>query len=141
MPDNIVSKLSEKKIPYKVSASGGAISVPAEKVSELRLELAAAGLPQGGGVGFEIFDNKTLGATEFEQQLNYRRALQGELSRTINGLDEIQSSRVHIALPKDSLFTEQQKKATASVTLRMKSGKSLRPGANRRHCSSGGQFH
>ncbi|MEE9911271.1 MAG: flagellar M-ring protein FliF [Deltaproteobacteria bacterium] len=124
---NIVSKLSEKKIPYKVSSSGGAISVPAEKVSELRLELAAAGLPQGGGVGFEIFDNKTLGATEFEQQLNYRRALQGELSRTINGLDEIQSSRVHLALPKDSLFTEQQKKATASVTLRLKSGKSLRP--------------
>lgn len=124
---NIISKLSEKKIPYKVSASGGAISVPAEKVSELRIELAAAGLPQGGGVGFEIFDNKTLGATEFEQQLNYRRALQGELSRTINGLDEIQSSRVHIALPKDSLFTEQQKKPTASVTLRLKSGKSLRP--------------
>lgn len=124
---NIVSKLSEKKIPYKVSASGGAISVPADKVSELRMELAAAGLPQGGGVGFEIFDNKTLGATEFEQQLNYRRALQGELSRTINGLDEIQSSRVHIALPKDSLFTEQQKKPTASVTLRLKSGKSLRP--------------
>ncbi len=124
---NIVSKLSEKKIPYKVSASGGAISVPAEKVSELRLELAAAGLPQGGGVGFEIFDNKTLGATEFEQQLNYRRALQGELSRTINGLDEIQSSRVHIALPKDSIFTDQQKKPTASVTLRLKSGKGLRP--------------
>lgn len=124
---NIVSKLSEKKIPYKLSASGSAISVPADKVSELRLELAAAGLPQGGGVGFEIFDTKTLGATEFEQQLNYRRALQGELSRTINGLDEIQSSRVHIALPKDSLFTEQQKRPTASVTLRLKSGKSLRP--------------
>ena len=124
---HIVSKLGEKKIPYKVSSSGGVISVPADKVSELRMELAAAGLPQGGGVGFEIFDNKTLGATEFEQQLNYRRALQGELSRTINGLDEIQSSRVHIALPKDSLFTEQQKKPTASVTLRLKSGKSLRP--------------
>jgi len=124
---NIVSKLSEKKIPHKVSASGNTISVPADEVAKLRLELAAAGLPQGGGVGFEIFDNKTLGATEFEQQLNYRRALQGELSRTINGLDEIQSSRVHIALPKDSLFTEQQKKPTASVTLRLKSGKNLRP--------------
>jgi flagellar M-ring protein FliF len=125
---NIVGKLSEKKIPYKVSSTGNAVSVPAEKVSELRMELAAAGLPQGGGVGFEIFDNKTLGATEFEQQLNYRRALQGELSRTINGLDEIQSSRVHIALPKDSLFSEKQKRPTASVTLRLKSGKSMRPG-------------
>jgi flagellar M-ring protein FliF len=124
----IVGKLNEKKIPYKISSSGNAVSVPAEKVSELRLELAAAGLPQGSGVGFEIFDNKTLGATEFEQQLNYRRALQGELARTINGLDEIQSSRVHIALPKDSLFSEQQKRPTASVTLRLKSGKTIRPG-------------
>jgi flagellar M-ring protein FliF len=124
---SIVGKLNEKKIPYKISSSGNVVSVPAEKVSELRLELAASGLPQGGGVGFEIFDNKTLGATEFEQQLNYRRALQGELSRTINGLDEIQSSRVHIALPKDSLFSEQQKRPTASVTLRLKSGKTIRP--------------
>ncbi len=124
---SIVGKLNEKKIPYKISSSGNAVSVPTEKVSELRLELAAAGLPQGSGVGFEIFDNKTLGATEFEQQLNYRRALQGELARTINGLDEIQSSRVHIALPKDSLFSEQQKRPTASVTLRLKSGKTIRP--------------
>jgi flagellar M-ring protein FliF len=122
----IVGKLNEKKIPYKISSSGNVVSVPAEKVSELRLELAAAGLPQGSGVGFEIFDNKTLGATEFEQQLNYRRALQGELARTINGLDEIQSSRVHIALPKDSLFSEQQKRPTASITLRLKSGKTIR---------------
>ncbi|MFO7569297.1 MAG: flagellar basal-body MS-ring/collar protein FliF [Smithellaceae bacterium] len=124
---SIVEKLSERKIPYRVSAGGSTISVPADRVSELRLEMASEGLPQGGGVGFEIFDQKTLGATEFEQQLNYRRALQGELSRTINGLDEIQSSRVHIALPKDSLFTDQQKKPTASVTLRIKSGKGLRP--------------
>lgn len=124
---SIVGKLNEKKIPYKISSSGNTISVPAEKVSEMRLELAASGLPQGGGVGFEIFDNKTLGATEFEQQLNYRRALQGELARTINGLDEIQSSRVHIALPKDSLFAEQQKRPTASVTLRLKSGKTIKP--------------
>lgn len=125
---SIVGKLNEKKIPYKISSAGNAVSVPTEKVAELRLELAAAGLPQGSGVGFEIFDNKTLGATEFEQQLNYRRALQGELARTINGLDEIQSSRVHIALPKDSLFSEQQKRPTASVTLRLKSGKTIRPG-------------
>lgn len=124
---NIVAKLNEEKISYKLSASGTAISVPSDKIAQLRLELAASGLPQGGGVGFEIFDTKTLGATEFEQQLNYRRALQGELARTINSLDEIQSSRVHIALPKDSLFTDQQKKATASVALRLKPGKTLRP--------------
>lgn len=123
----IVSRLQEKKIPYKLSAGGDTVSVPDEKVSELRLEMAASGLPKGGGVGFEIFDVKTLGSTEFEQQLNYRRALQGELSRTINGLDEIQQCRVHIALPKDSLFVSEQKKPTASVTLKLKSGKNLRP--------------
>jgi len=122
---SIVTKLKEKKIPYQVSPGGDVISVPSDQVSELRLDLAAAGLPHGGGVGFEIFDNKTLGATEFEQQLNYRRALQGELVRTINSLDEIQQSRVHIALPKDSLFVEQEKKATASVTLKLKEGRKL----------------
>jgi len=72
--------------------------------------MAAAGLPHGGGVGFEIFDQKSIGMTEFEQQINYRRALQGELARTINSLDEIESSRVHIALPKESVFIEEQKK-------------------------------
>ncbi len=123
----IVSKLQEKKTPYKLAADGSSISIPSDKVSEVRLELAAAGLPQGGGVGFEIFDQKAIGATDFEQQMNYRRALQGELARTINSLDEIQASRVHIALPKDSLFVQQQKKSTASVTLRLKPGKSLNP--------------
>ena len=122
----IVTKLKERKIPYQISPSGETISVPSAQVSELRLELAAAGLPQGGGIGFEIFDNKVFGATEFEQQMNYRRALQGELSRTINSLDEIQQSRVHIVLPKESLFIEQQKKPTASVTLKLKTGRKLK---------------
>jgi len=124
---NILTKLKEKKIPYQISAAGDVISVPDGRVSELRLELAAGGIPQGGGVGFEIFDNKTFGTTDFEKQLNYRRALQGELARTINSLDEIQQSRVHIVLPKDSLFIDQQKKTTASVTIRLKSGKKLKP--------------
>lgn len=122
----ISAKLKEKKISYQLSPDGRAISVPADKVSELRLEMAASGLPHGGGIGFEIFDNKTIGATEFEQQISYRRALQGELARTINGLDEIQSSRVHIALPKDSVFVDQQRKATASVTVKLKSGRALK---------------
>ncbi len=123
---SIVSRLQEKKVPYQLSPTGDSILVPSEKISELRLELAASGLPQGGGVGFEIFDNKSLGATEFVQQLNYQRALQGELSRTINGLDEIQHSRVHLVIPKKSLFTEDQKKATASVIIKLKSGRTLR---------------
>ena len=124
---NIVAKLKEKKVPYKLSSSGDSILVPADKVSELRLEMAASGLPQGGGVGFEIFDTKNLGLTEFMQQLNYQRALQGELARTINGLDEIQHSRVQIVIPKKSLFVEDQKKPTASVILKLKAGRSLKP--------------
>ena len=123
----ILTKIKERKIPHKISAAGDIVSVPSDQVSELRLELAAEGLPQGGGVGFEIFDSKTLGATEFQQQLNYRRALQGELARTINGLDEILQSRVHIVIPKESLFIEEQKKPTASVTVKLKPGKSLNP--------------
>ena len=123
---NIVAKLKEKKVPYQISPAGDIISVPSAMVSELRLELAAAGIPHGGGVGFEIFDNKILGATEFEQQLNYRRALQGELARTISSLEEIQQCRVHIALPKESLFINQQKNPTASVTVKLKKGRKLK---------------
>jgi flagellar M-ring protein FliF len=122
----IMTKLKERKIPYQISPSGETLSVPSEQVSELRLELAAAGLPHGGGIGFEIFDKKVFGATEFEQQMNYRRALQGELSRTIGSLDEVQQCRVHIVIPKDSLFVEQQKKPTASVTIKLKSGRRLK---------------
>ncbi len=122
----ILTRVKEKKIAYQISPAGDVISVPSDKVSELRLELAAEGIPQGGGVGFEIFDNKSFGTTDFEKQLNYRRALQGELARTINSLDEIQKCRVHIVLPRDSLFVEHQKKTTASVTLRLKAGKKLK---------------
>jgi len=122
----VVKRLQEKKIPYRISPSGDSVSAPADRVPELRMELASAGLPREGHVGYEIFDQKSLGATEFEQQINYRRALQGELSRTINSLDEIQQSRVHIAIPKESLFIDQQKKPTASVTLKLKTGRSLR---------------
>ncbi|HNU86009.1 MAG TPA: flagellar basal-body MS-ring/collar protein FliF, partial [Syntrophales bacterium] len=121
----ITSRLQEKKIPFQLSPGGDTISVAAEKVSELRLELAASGLPKGGGVGFEIFDTKNLGVTEFVQQLNLQRALQGELTRTINSLDEIQQSRVHLAIPKKSLFAEDRKKPTASVIVKLKSGRNL----------------
>lgn len=121
----ITSRLQEKKIPYQLSPGGDTISVPGEQVSQLRLELAASGLPKGGGVGFEIFDTKNLGVTEFVQQLNLQRALQGELTRTINSLDEIQQSRVHLAIPKKSLFSEDQKKPTASVIVKLKSGRNL----------------
>ena len=122
----IVSVLQEKKIPYKISSTGDSVLVPTEYVSELRLSLASSGLPQGGGVGFEIFDNKNFGVTDFVQKLNYQRALQGELSRTITGLDEIQHSRVHVVIPKESLFVEKQGKPTVSVIIKLKTGRNLR---------------
>ncbi len=122
----IVSKLKERNIPYKVEANGTIIMVPAEKVYELRLVLAGDGLPHGGNVGFEIFDKTGFGTTKFVQELNYQRALQGELARTINRFKEVNSSRVFIVLPKESLFIEESKPASASIQLDLKS--SLPPG-------------
>ena len=123
----IIAKLEEKKIPYKLSPAGDSIKVPSRKVAEFRLDLASSGLPHGGVVGFEIFDDKNFGVTEFVQQLNYQRALQGELARTISSLDEIQKSRVHIVIPQKSLFIDQQAKPTASVFLKLNSGRQLQP--------------
>ncbi len=122
----IIKKLKEQKIPYKIAADGKAILVPSDKVYELRLALASEGLPQGGGVGFEIFDRKNFGMTEFVQKLNYQRALQGELSRTIMQLTEVEKARVHLVMPEKSLFKENDKPATASVVLQLKSGHTLK---------------
>jgi flagellar M-ring protein FliF len=124
---DIVSKLKEKKIPYELSYGGTAVQVPREQVYDLRLALATEGLPKGGGVGFEVFDRTNLGATDFVQKLNYQRALQGELIRTIKQFKEIDQARVHIVTPKDSLFVEEQRKPTASVFVKTRSGMTLGP--------------
>ncbi len=117
----VVQSLKAKKIPYRVGRDR--IDVPRAQVYETRLSLAAAGIPKGSGIGFEIFDHQTLGATEFVQKIDYQRALQGELARTIDGMSEVLESRVHLVLPVDSLFKYNQKPATAAVVLK------LRPGA------------
>lgn len=122
----IIRKLKEQKVPYNISNDGRAVLVPSDKVYELRLALASDGLPQGGGVGYEIFDRKNFGMTEFVQKLNYQRALQGELSRTIGQLAGVEQARIHLAIPEKSLFSEDEKKATASVVLKMKGNRSLR---------------
>jgi flagellar M-ring protein FliF len=122
----IVSKLKERNIPYKMEANGTLIMVPAEKVYELRLALAGDGLPRGGNVGFEIFDHTDFRTTKFVQELNYRRALQGELARTINQFKEVNSSKVFIVIPEESIFIEDSKVASASIQLDLKS--SLPPG-------------
>ncbi len=122
----IVKKLKDSKTPYQISPDGKGIMVPADKVYEQRLTLASEGLPQGGGVGFEIFDRKNFGMTEFVQKLNYQRALQGELSRTISQMNGVEQARIHLVIPEKSLFKENEKPATASVVLKMKSNRSLR---------------
>ncbi len=121
----IYEKLKERKIPYKIAANGKSIMVPQEQVYELRLELASQGFTRGSSVGFELFDNSRLGMTEFMQNVNYQRALQGELSRTINQFDEVDSSRVHLVMANKSIFEEQAAPATASVILKLKSGRKL----------------
>ncbi len=120
---NVINKLKEKKVPYQVKDN--AIYVPSDKVYELRLELAAHGIPSGGGVGFEIFDKTQIGLTEFSQRINYIRALQGELQRTIKQLQEVSEARVHIAIPEKTIFTEKEDHPTASVVLKLKPGRTL----------------
>lgn len=122
----IVKKLKESKTPYQITSDGKGVMVPADKVYELRLSLASEGLPQGGGVGFEIFDRKNFGMTEFVQKLNYQRALQGELARTITQISGVEQARVHLVIPEKTLFKEAEKMPTASVVLKMKGGKNLR---------------
>ena len=121
----IVDRLKGQKIPYRITADGTCIQVPEQKVHELRMTLASEGLPQGAGIGFEVFDNAKLGMTEFMQNVNYQRALQGELARTINQIDEIESSRIHLVMPEQTLFVEEERPASASVVLKLKPGRRL----------------
>ena len=121
----ILSKLKEQKIEYRIASNGKTILIPEQYIYETRMQLASAGLPQGGGIGFEIFDNTKLGMTAFAQSVNYQRALQGELARTINQISEIESSRVHIVLTEKSLFVDEEDPATASVVLKLRTGKWL----------------
>ncbi|HAO93678.1 MAG: flagellar M-ring protein FliF [Deltaproteobacteria bacterium GWC2_56_8] len=122
----VIEKLKEMKVAYAVN--GTTISVPTDKVHETRMELAGEGLPQGGGVGFEIFDKTSFGVTDFVQKVNYKRALQGELARTISQIKEVEAARVHLALPEKGVFLDEQKKARASIILKLKPGKTLSQG-------------
>lgn len=115
----IVEKLKEKKIPYKLEDNGTTILVDKNKVYDTRISIAAEGLPESGIVGYEIFDKTNLGMSEFVQKLNYRRALEGELAKTINSLNGVKKARVHIVIPEKALFEKDQKQPTASVTLQL----------------------
>jgi len=120
----IVEQLQLTDIPYKLQGSG-TILVPSDDVYSVRLQMARDGLPQGGSVGYELFSGSSLGMTEFTQRINYQRALEGELERTIGSLQAVDAVRVHVVTPEKSLLTSQQDPATASVTVRVASGQSI----------------
>jgi flagellar M-ring protein FliF len=121
----ILSRLKDQKIPYRISSNGSTILIPQEHLYETRINLASEGLPQGGSIGFEVFDNAKFGMSEFAQNVNYQRALQGELARTIKGFAEVDSSRVHIVMPEKSLFVKDEQSASASVVLKLRHGQWL----------------
>ncbi|HCR4027165.1 flagellar basal-body MS-ring/collar protein FliF [Morganella morganii] len=125
---DIVSQLTQMNMPYQLADNGSAILVPADRVHELRLKLAQAGLPKGGNTGFELLDKEQFGISQFSEQVNYQRALEGELSRTIESLSPVQTARVHLAIPKPTLFVREQKSPTASVTVGLLPGRALDEG-------------
>lgn len=122
---SVVAWLKEERIAYRFGPGGQTIEVPRDDLYEARMALAARGLPRGSGVGFEIFDQQTIGMTDFVQRLGYQRALQGELERTIRELDAVDAARVHLALPERSLFVGEERRPTASVVLRLRAGARL----------------
>ncbi len=124
----VAAELKKENIPYKISSKDNFVMVlvPTEKVYDTRLSLAGQGLPHGSGVGYEIFDQPKWGTTDFTQKVNYKRALEGELQRTIGNLQQIQTARVSIVIPEPELFTEQEKPTTASVVLDMKADEVLK---------------
>ena len=123
----VVQKLKETGVEYRLTENGSTVLAPAERIAELRLQMAAAGLPKSGRIGFELFDKTNFGATDFAEHINYRRALEGELERSIMGLSEVEQARVHLTFPKDSVFVEARQPAKASVMVKSKPGAKLSP--------------
>jgi flagellar M-ring protein FliF len=119
---SLSQRLAEKNIPYEVASDGTSIRVPSDQLDKARLELAAGGMPQTGRLGFELFDKPNWAGSDFAEKVNYQRALEGELERTIQTLGEIEAARVHLVLPQESLFTEQERMAKASVVIKLRSG-------------------
>jgi flagellar M-ring protein FliF len=123
----IVQKLKETGVDYRLPEAGGAVLVPSGRLAELRIAMAAIGLPKSGQIGFELFDKPNLGATEFTEHVNYRRALEGELERSVMSLAEVEQARVHLTFPKDSVFLDAQQPAKASVLVKIRPGSRLAP--------------
>ncbi|MDD4978554.1 MAG: flagellar basal-body MS-ring/collar protein FliF [Gallionella sp.] len=123
----IIESLEQLNIPYKFSEGGGAVMVPSNLVYETRLKLATQGLPKGGTVGFELMENQKFGISQFAEQVNYQRALEGELARSVQSIAAVASARVHLAIPKPTVFVKEQQKPSASVVLTLNGGRFLDP--------------
>src|SRR6185436_13363199 len=124
---SVVTKLKADKVAYQIDDGGQTIRVPATRVDELRLQYAAQGMAGSGHVGFEIFDKTAFGVTDFLEHVNYRRALEGELARSISTIAEVAGARVHIAMPQQSLFIGREQQTKASVILKLRSDRQLTP--------------
>jgi len=123
----VVQRLKESATPFRLSEDGRTVLAPSARVAELRLSLAAAGLPRNGRIGFELFDRTSFGVTEFAEQVNYRRALEGELERSVMSLAAVELARVHLTFPKESVFLESRQPAKASVLVKLRLGARLSP--------------
>lgn len=123
----IVAALEQQNVPYRISEGGSAILVPAGQVHDVRLRLASQGLPKGGLVGFEIMETQKLGISQFAEQINYQRALEGELARSIQSLAAVKGARVHLAIPKQTAFLRDEQKPTASILVALHAGRTLDP--------------
>jgi len=121
----IIESLQQLNIPYKFTEGGGALMIPGSQVHETRLKLASQGLPKGGTVGFELMENQKFGITQFAEQVNYQRAMEGELARSVQSISSVASARVHLAIPKPSVFVKEQQKPSASVVLTLRGGRLL----------------
>lgn len=122
---SIVTRLQGLQVPFELSEDGRSVSVASERISEVRIQLASEGLPESGRVGFEIFDRTNFGLTNFQEQVNYQRALEGELARSIMTLSEVAAARVHLVMPKDSLYQSAEDQTKASVILKLRNGRNL----------------
>src|SRR5437868_11824631 len=116
----LLAKLRESGAEYRLADGGGTVMVSSGRVAELRLDMASAGLPRSGRIGFELFDKTNFGASEFAEQVNYHRAIEGELERSVMSLREVEQARVHITLAKDSLYTESREPAKASILVKLR---------------------
>jgi flagellar M-ring protein FliF len=121
----VIGELQKLGIPYRITGGGAVIEVPAQQVYATRMKLAASGLPKGAGVGFEVLDNEPMGTSQFVERVNYQRALEGSLARTIESLSAVESATVHLAIPKPSVFLSEAEKPSASVLLKLYPGRVL----------------